>query len=96
MAQAQLGDNPGFPDHDFMIWHKRECCFIEGQCLTFNKNHTRNDGVRVTYFYCNRKSELGCRKSVRAIKEEDGTFTMVGYGGQHHTDCISNIAYLVS
>ena len=94
MAQAQLDVVSGYPEHEFMVWHKRECCFIEGHCLTFNKNHTKNDGTEVTYFYCNRRTELGCKKSVRAVKGDDDKFTLIGYSGQHHQDCIPNAAYL--
>ena len=92
MAQP---DVPVFPEHEFVVWLRRECLFIEGHCLILNKVHKKkNDGVVSYYFYCQRRSVLGCRKSGIAIKKEDGTYMLVKYSGLHCPDCVPSSAYL--
>ena len=91
MAQVQL---PEFPDHEFVLWNKRQTLFIEGHVLSFNKTHKKNDGLHIHYFYCNKRADLGCKKSARAIREDNGDFTLLGYNGRHATECIPNPAYL--
>ena len=94
MAQAQVDEIQTLPDHEFMVWHKRESLFIDGHCLIFNKKHVKKNGEESSYFYCCQKIRLGCRKSARAMQGEDGAYILVSYTGQHSTDCIPNSAYL--
>ena len=91
MAQAQVDL---FPEHEFLKWHKNESLFIEGHCLTFNKTHTRKDGLVVSYFYCTNKRAFKCRKSAQAIRQDNNIFLLLGYTGQHCGQCIPNSAYL--
>ena len=94
MAQAQLTEDD-FPCNEFVMWHKRECLFIEGHCLILNKIHKKkNDGIETSYFYCQRRVELGCRKSARAVRGEGGKYQLVGYSGLHCPDCVPSSAYL--
>ena len=91
MAQAAL---PKYPDHEFSQWNKKETLFIEGHKLSYNKKHVKNDGITTHYFYCCNRAHFGCKKSARALKGEDGTYSLIGYSGLHSNECIPNKAYL--
>ena len=50
--------------------------------------------VKVEYFYCNRRGQLKCKKAAKAVKGDDGEYTLVGYSGLHSTLCVPNPACL--
>ena len=92
MAQAQM--EICFPDHEFLFWHKHDSLFIEGHCMTLNKTQIRKaDNTKVSYFYCQRRQQLGCRKSARDVKGDDGLFHLIGYSGLHCEDCVPSSSY---
>ena len=75
------------PQHEFVTWLKQPGLFIEGYKLIWNKKFVKADGSELNYFYCSNKNKFKCKKSAKASMNEDGSFMLYAYSGQHSDLC---------
>ena len=77
-----------------LFWLKHPTLFIEGYRLVWNKKFLKADGDELHYFYCCNNGRFKCKKSAKALKNDEGDFIMYGYSGQHSEECRPSSAIL--
>ena len=63
-----------------------------GISLIGTRRLKKKDGTELHYFYCCNKASMKCKKSAKATKNEDGSYLLYSWDGQHLSECRPNSA----
>ena len=62
--------------------------------MIWNKKFVKADLSELHYFYCCNKNKFKCKKSAKASVNEDGSYLLYGYSGQHSECCRPSGAFI--